>query len=94
MTSYQSDELMAATEVAKKFGSVLTRLSKHTVNKIGVLKNNKLEVVIIPTEDYDQMQEALDILEHLELKTLIKKREKTPRSKYIDFDTILKNDTK
>ncbi len=88
--SYQQNELMSATDVAKRFGSVLSQLSKHLVKKIGVLKNNKLEAVIVPTEEYNRMQKALDILEHLELETMIKERRKTPRSEYVDFNTVLK----
>jgi len=56
MVAYQKDELISATELAKKFGQVMTQIKEKTVDKIGVLKNNKLEAVVISTEEYEHLK--------------------------------------
>ncbi len=55
MLSYKPNELMSSTDVAKNFGSVLTKLARHEVEKIGVLKNNKLDFVILRHDEIDQL---------------------------------------
>ena len=80
MPHYQHNELMAATDVAKKFGSVLQLLSQKKVAKIGVLKNNKLEAVIIPTQDYERMQKALEVVEQIKLGMHIEVSVKPPKN--------------
>ncbi len=55
MLSYKPNELMSSTDVAKNFGSVLTKLARHEVEKIGVLKNNKLDFVILRHDEVDQL---------------------------------------
>ena len=64
MIAYQKNELISATELAKKFGQVMTQIKENSVDKIGVLKNNKLEAVVISTEEYEHLKtiEALHSL--------------------------------
>ncbi len=56
MVAYQKNELISATELAKKFGQVMTQIKEKSVEKIGVLKNNKLEAVVISTEVYEHLK--------------------------------------
>ena len=56
MVAYQKNELISATELAKKFGQVMTLIREKSVDKIGVLKNNKLEAVVISTEEYEHLK--------------------------------------
>ena len=55
MLTYKPNELMSSTDVAKNFGSVLAKLASHEVAKIGVLKNNKLDFVIMRNDEIDQL---------------------------------------
>ncbi len=56
MVAYQKNELISATELAKKFGQVMTQIKEKNIDKIGVLKNNKLEAVVISTEEYEHLK--------------------------------------
>ena len=56
MVAYQKNEMISATELAKKFGQVMAMLKEQSVEKIGVLKNNKLEAVVISTEEYEHLK--------------------------------------
>ena len=61
MVAYQQNELISATELAKKFGQVISLIKEKSVDKIGVLKNNKLEAVVISTEEYEHLKMIEDI---------------------------------
>ncbi len=66
MTAYRSDELVSSSDFAKKFGSYLSQIREHTVDKLAILKNNKVEAVLVSHADYEQMQAALKELESKE----------------------------
>lgn len=53
MVSYRPNELMSSTDVAKNFGAVLSKLANHEVEKIGVLKNNKLDFVLMRNDELE-----------------------------------------
>ena len=55
MLTYKPNELMSSTDVAKNFGSVLAKLASREVAKIGVLKNNKLDFVIMRNDKIDEL---------------------------------------
>lgn len=74
MVTYASNELIASSEFAKKFGSYLSQIKDSTIDKIAVLKNNKVEAVLVSKDDYERMCEALEILEHKEIYDIVKQR--------------------
>lgn len=55
MVTYKSNELMSSTDVAKNFGAVLAKLANHEVAKIGVLKNNKLDFVLMRNDELESL---------------------------------------
>ncbi len=63
MVLYGSNELVPSSDLAKKFGSYLSQIKEHSVEKLAVLKNNKIEAVIISKEEYESMCEAKKQLE-------------------------------
>ena len=66
MIAYRSDELVSSSDFAKKFGSYLSQIREHTVDKLAILKNNKVEAVLVSHTDYEQMQAALKQVESRE----------------------------
>ena len=89
MISYTQNELVSATEISKQFGEYLSKVKNGVVEKIGVLKNNKLNAVILPVEAYEKMAQAMEILEDMELYEEIKERVQTPKEEYIDGEKVL-----
>ena len=73
MVFYSANELIASSELAKKFGSYLGQIKDHSVEKLAVLKNNKIEAVIISKEEYETMSEALKLVEAQQMMDSIKK---------------------
>ena len=68
MVTYSTNELISSSELAKKFGTYLTQIKEHSVDKLAVLKNNKVEAVIISKDEYESMKEAL---KHIEAKKIL-----------------------
>jgi prevent-host-death family protein len=75
MIAYRRDEIISASEVARGFSGVLNDLIKGTKDRFAISKNNKLEAVVLPIEEYERMQEALDLAEHIEIYNIVKERE-------------------
>ena len=87
--AYKKDEILSASRVARSFGQVLADLSGKR-RRVVVVKNNHLEAIILPIEDYETMAEALAILEHLEIYRLVRKRKGKKRPNAISLDALLK----
>ncbi len=86
MITYARDEIVSASDVARSFSKILKDLTSYTKDKVAISKNNKLEAVIVPIEEYERMQEALDMAEHIEIYNIVKERENQPT---ISFDELL-----
>jgi PHD/YefM family antitoxin component YafN of YafNO toxin-antitoxin module len=89
MPIYTSNELMSSTEIVRNFSSVLDSIKEHRRNKVAILRKNKIEAVILPIEEYEKIQEAIDLLEHLQIFQTLKDRRDTSISEYLDFDNLL-----
>jgi len=71
MVAYENDELIPSSEFAKKFGLYLSQIKSNTVDKLAVLKNNRIEAVLVSKDEYEKMQNALAFQEFAELKEQI-----------------------
>ena len=74
MTGYQRSEIIASGKLAKKLGAVLSNLTSGRSKRIVISRNNKLEAVILPVDDYEQLENAAKILEHNEIAIIISRR--------------------
>lgn len=88
--AYKKDELLSASKVARSFGQVLADLSGKRRRRVAVVKNNHLEAILLPVEEYETMAEALSLLEHLEIYRLVQARKSKKRRKPISLDALLK----
>lgn len=88
--AYKKDEILSASRVARSFGKVLTDLKAKQKCRVAVVKNNHLEAVIIPIEDYETMADALALLEHIEIYRLVHERRRKKMKKTISLDRLLK----
>jgi PHD/YefM family antitoxin component YafN of YafNO toxin-antitoxin module len=88
--AYKKEEILSASRVARSFGQVLADLSEKRRRRVAVVKNNHLEAILLPIEDYETMAEALALLEHLEIYRLVQERKGKKRRKAISLDDLLK----
>ncbi len=91
MVAYTQQELVSATELSKQFGEYISKVKNGLLNKIGILKNNKLNAVILSVEEYERMSLAVMELEELKLYETIENRLQTPKTEYLQGEDVLKN---
>ncbi len=72
MVQYAQNELFSITDFAKKLGSVVKDVKNEAIEKIGILKNNKLEAVLISTAEYERLKEYELRMEELENEEIFK----------------------
>lgn len=89
MVAYTQNELASATEISKQFGEYISKVKNGLVDKIGVLKNNKLNAVILSVDEYERMSEAMDLLEDMSIYEEIRDR-LGPNKKLLDGNDVLK----
>jgi len=78
MVTYAANELISSSELSKKFGSYLSQIRENSINKLAILKNNKVEAVMISKDEYERMQEAYDLVEYMEISNMIEERISKP----------------
>ncbi len=78
MVTYAESELISSSDFSKKFGFYLSQIREESVNKLAILKNNKVEAVVVSKDDYERMSEAYDLVEHVEIYNIIKERMSKP----------------
>ena len=96
MVTYSRDEIISASEIARGFSAVLKDLMNHTKERLAISKNNKLEAVVLPIEEYERLKEAYDTMEHIEIYQMIQSRkgskvvslEDSAKKYGIDLDAI------
>lgn len=55
MLAYNANELFSTTEVAKNFAAITSKLYRKELEKIGILKNNKLDLILLKSEDFEKI---------------------------------------
>ena len=50
MVRYAENELFSITTFTKQISSLLNAIKNNSLEKIGILKNNRLEVVVLSTQ--------------------------------------------
>jgi len=93
MVMYAKNELFSITDFTKQIGSVVKKIKEHSYEKVGILKNNKLEAVVISTDEYERLkeiEEQVELAEHAEIYRLVQERKDTPLSEYISMEDMAK----
>lgn len=63
MIAYSREEIFSATQIAKKFGEILKKLGNRDISRAAISKNNEIEVVILPVEEYERLKGSVDLAE-------------------------------
>ena len=57
MVKYRENELFSITDFTKQISSLLKDVKSNALNKIGILKNNRLEAVVLSTAEYARLKQ-------------------------------------
>lgn len=90
---YAPNELLSITDFTKKIATILKGIKDESCEKVGILKNNKLEAVVISTDEYERLKslEALfETMEHQQIFETIQARKETPLSSYLSLEDLAK----
>jgi len=93
MVQYAQNELLSITDFTQKIATIIKDVKNEAISKIGVLKNNKLEAVLISTSEYERLKQYETMIEELEdeeLSSLVEKRISKPY-KTISQNELLKS---
>ena len=93
MVKYAQSELFSITDFTKQIGSAVSSIKAHSLEKIGILKNNRLEAVVISTDEYERLkalEEEIELAEHTQIYNSIQARKNTPLSEYISMEDMAK----
>ena len=93
MVSYTQNELLSITDFTKSISKILNDIKEQTLQKVGVLKNNKLEAVVISTDEYERLKKIenmFDLLEHKEIYETIRNRKTIPKSQFVPIEEMAK----
>lgn len=69
MSGYTKDEIYTATEMVRNFSTIVGAVSSGEKKKAVIVKNNRFEAVLLNMDEYERMQEAVNILEKIYSKT-------------------------
>jgi len=72
--AYTQQETVGITELSKSLGTYVDKLVSYPLNKLAIIRRNKMEAVIIPIAEYERMKKAADYLEDMEIEKIIKER--------------------
>ena len=56
MIQYAEHELFSITTFTKQISKLLNAIKNNSIEKIGILKNNRLEVVVLSTQEYARLK--------------------------------------
>lgn len=93
MVKYAQNELFSITDFTKQIGNAIGSIKEHSLEKIGILKNNKLEAVVISTDEYErlkELEERYELVEHTQIYNQVLERKKTPASEYVTMQDLAK----
>jgi PHD/YefM family antitoxin component YafN of YafNO toxin-antitoxin module len=90
MTTYTKEEIIPSSVIARSFSDVLNKLKNNKLQKIAVIRNNQLEAVILPIQEYEELNDWAELREHYEIYNIIKSRENQDIDNSIPFENILK----
>jgi PHD/YefM family antitoxin component YafN of YafNO toxin-antitoxin module len=58
--TYNTNELVPSSKIVRNFWFYLSKISNKELDKIWILRNNKLDAVIISQKNYDWFEEYLE----------------------------------
>ena len=63
--AYTQQETVGITELTKSLGIYIDKLVSYPLNKLAIIRRNKMEAVIVPIAEYEHMKRATDYIEDM-----------------------------
>lgn len=90
MVTFTRNEIVSSSQFVRGFAGFLQRMTKSNDEKIVVIKNNKMQAVMIPIDEYERLKSLEQSLEQKSIYKTIQIRKDTPVSEYVSYDEAMK----
>lgn len=90
MVSFTRNEIISASQFVRNFATLLKTVCSSKEEKIAIVKNNQMQAVLIPIEEYEKLKSYEEQLEQKEIYETIQSRKSTPQSEYISYKATAK----
>ncbi len=90
MVTFARNEIVSSSQFVRNFASFLQRMTKSNDEKIAVVKNNQMQAVLIPIDEYERLKTLSEMAEQKEIYETIQARKNTPNSEYVSYDDAMK----
>jgi PHD/YefM family antitoxin component YafN of YafNO toxin-antitoxin module len=90
MVSYTEKELVSATDISKQFSEYISKVKDGSLDKIGILKNNKLNAIILSVQEYEKLALAQELLEDMMIYQEVHDRLNQDKNTLLDGNEVLK----
>ena len=90
MVTFARNEIVSSSQFVRNFASLLQRVTKSNNEKIAIVKNNQMQAVMIPIDEYERLATLAEKAEQKVIFETIQERKNTPVSEYISYDDAMK----
>lgn len=86
MVTFARNEIVSSSQFVRNFATFLKQLKESKQEKIAIIKNNEMQAVMIPVEEYEKLKSIEEIAERKEIFDTVQSRSQTPESEYVSYD--------
>lgn len=61
MAHYAREEIMSSSEIVRNFGAVLSSVVQGRREKVAIIRNNRLEAVLVAVDVYEEMEKMCEM---------------------------------
>ncbi len=90
MVTFARNEIVSSSQFVRKFAGFLQRMTKSNDEKIVIVKNNQMQAVMIPIDEYEKLKSLEEIAEYKEIYDTIQMRKNTPQDEYVPYEDAMK----
>ncbi len=90
MVTFTRNEIVSSSQFVRNFATFLQRMTKSNDEKIAVIKNNQMQAVMIPIDEYERLKSLADANEQKLIYEAIQSRKDTPASEYVSYEDAIK----
>lgn len=68
MTNFSRKEIVSSTQLVRQFSTFMNFLKNKNLEKVGIIRNNEMEAVIIPIEEYEKLKAQAELKQRKSIK--------------------------
>ena len=90
MVTFARNEIVSSSQFVRNFATFLQRMTKSNDEKIAVIKNNQMQAVMIPIDEYERLATLAEKAERKIIYEAVQERKDTPCSEYVSYEDAMK----